>query len=73
MDDIREHQAGKLSRERKAALLGGHEFNVAALANVLGTNEPKVPAYGATIILETLRDKEGAYYIRVYYVTLLLY
>ncbi|KYN18413.1 PREDICTED: venom acid phosphatase Acph-1-like isoform X1 [Trachymyrmex cornetzi] len=65
VDDIREHQAGKSPRDRKAFLFGGHEFNVAALAYTLGTNEPTVPPYGATIILETLRDKKGIYYIRV--------
>lgn len=59
VDDIQEHRAGKLPRDRKAFLFGGHEFNVAALAYALGTNEPTVPNYGATIILETLRDKKG--------------
>ncbi|XP_011881184.1 PREDICTED: venom acid phosphatase Acph-1-like isoform X2 [Vollenhovia emeryi] len=64
VDDIQEHRAGKLIRDRKAFLFGGHEANVAALAYTLGTNEPTVPAFGATIILETLRDKKGLYYIR---------
>lgn len=67
VDDIQEHQAGKSIRDRKAFLFGAHEHNVASLAYTLGTNEPTVPAYGATIILETLRDKKGIYYVRVYY------
>ncbi|XP_011703039.1 PREDICTED: venom acid phosphatase Acph-1-like isoform X2 [Wasmannia auropunctata] len=65
VDDIQDHQAGKASPDRKAFLFGSHEFNIAALIYALGTNEPTVPAYGATIILETLRDKKGIYYVRV--------
>ncbi|EZA51681.1 hypothetical protein DMN91_004205 [Ooceraea biroi] len=65
VDDIREHQTGKMPQDRKAFLFGSHEVNVAAVAYALGTNEPAVPAYGSTIILETLRDKAGLYYIRV--------
>lgn len=63
--DIQEHRAGKLIRDRKAFLFGVHEFNIASLGYALGTNEPTIPAYGATIIFETLRDKKGIYYIRV--------
>jgi len=70
VDDIQEHQAGKSIHDRKAFLFGAHEFNVASLAYTLGTNEPTVPAYGATIILETLRDKKGIYYVRVYMIIL---
>lgn len=65
VDDIQEQRAGKLLHDRKAFLFGSHEANVAAVAYALGTNEPKVPAYGSTIILETLQDKKGIYYIRV--------
>ncbi|KAG5325423.1 ACPH1 phosphatase, partial [Acromyrmex heyeri] len=65
VDDIQEHRIGKSPRDRKAFLFGGHEVNVAALAYTLGTNEPTVPSYGATIILETLRDNKGIYYVRV--------
>jgi len=65
VDDIQEHQTGKSPRDRRAFLFGGHEVNVAALAYTLGTNEPTVPPYGATIILETLRDNKGIYYVRV--------
>lgn len=65
VDDIEEHREGKLIRDRKAFLFGVHEFSVAALAYALGTNEPTVPAFGSTIILETLRDKKGIYYVRV--------
>ncbi|EFN76082.1 venom acid phosphatase Acph-1 [Harpegnathos saltator] len=65
MDDIKEHQAEKLSKDKKAFLFGSHEVNVAAVAYALGTNEPAVPAYGSAIILETHRDKEGFYYVRV--------
>ncbi|XP_011064013.1 PREDICTED: venom acid phosphatase Acph-1-like isoform X2 [Acromyrmex echinatior] len=65
VDDIQEHRIGKSPRDRKAFLFGGHEFNVAALAYTLGTNEPTVPPYGATIILETLRDNKGIYYVQV--------
>lgn len=67
VDDIQERRAEKSIRDRKAFLFGAHEFNVASLAYALGTNEPAIPAYGATIILETLRDKKGIYYVQVYY------
>jgi len=70
VDDIQEYQAGKSPHDRKAFLFGAHEVNVAALAYALETNEPTVPAYGATIILETLRDKKGIYYVRVRYIIL---
>lgn len=66
-DDIQEHRAGKSPRDRKAFLFGAHEVNVAALAYALGTDEPRIPAYGSTIILETLRDRKGIYYVRVRY------
>lgn len=72
VDDIRDHRAGKLSRDRKAFLFGAHEVNIAALANALGVNEPRVPAYGSTMILETLQDKKGIYYVRVHYVTFII-
>ncbi|KAL0125244.1 hypothetical protein PUN28_004407 [Cardiocondyla obscurior] len=65
VDDIEEHRTGKLMRDRIAFLFSAHEVNVASLAYALGTNEPTIPAYGATIIIETLRDKKGIYYIRV--------
>lgn len=70
MDDIEEHRAGKSPRDRKAFLFGSHEANVGALAYALGVNEPAIPAYGSTIILETLRDKKGNYYVQVYCVIL---
>ncbi|XP_032682321.1 venom acid phosphatase Acph-1-like [Odontomachus brunneus] len=65
VDDIQEHRVGKLSSDKKAFLFGSHEVNVAALSYALGTNEPTIPAYGSTIILETHRDKKGSYYVRV--------
>lgn len=65
VNDIEEHQAGKALPDRKAFLFSSHELNVAALAYALGTNEPKLPAYGSTIIVETYRDKLGLYYIKV--------
>ncbi|XP_015177590.1 PREDICTED: venom acid phosphatase Acph-1-like [Polistes dominula] len=66
IEDIELYQKGKLTpADRKAFLFSAHEVNVAALARALGTNEPLLPAYGSTIILETLRDKKGTYYIRV--------
>ncbi|XP_046813955.1 venom acid phosphatase Acph-1-like [Vespa crabro] len=66
VDDIELYQKGRLQpTDRKAFLFSAHEVNVAALARTLGTNEPLLPAYGSTIILETLRDKKGTYYIRV--------
>lgn len=65
VDDIQEHREGKLIRDRKAFLFGVHEFSVAALAYALGTNEPTVPAYGSTFIIEALKDKKGIYYVRV--------
>lgn len=66
VDDIQEHQTGKMPQDRKAFLFGSHEVNVAAVAFALGTNEPVIPAYGSTIILETLRGKTGLYYVRVH-------
>lgn len=51
--------------ERKAFLFSAHEVNIAALARALGTDDPIVPAYGSTIILETLQDDENRYYVRV--------
>ncbi|KAI4492993.1 hypothetical protein M0802_009763 [Mischocyttarus mexicanus] len=66
IEDIELYQKGKLMpTDRKAFLFSAHEVNVAALAKTLGTNEPLLPAYGSTIILETLRDKKGSYFIRV--------
>lgn len=66
VNDIELYQKGRLEpTDRKAFLFSAHEVNVAALARTLGTNEPLLPAYGSTIILETLRDKKGTYYIRV--------
>ncbi|KAK2577299.1 hypothetical protein KPH14_003433 [Odynerus spinipes] len=66
VDDIELYQTGRLEpADRKAFLFSAHETNVAAFARTLGTNEPVIPAYGSTIILETLRDKKGTYYVRV--------
>ncbi|KAG7202134.1 hypothetical protein KM043_015820 [Ampulex compressa] len=66
ISDIRDYQAGKLKPpDRKAFLFSAHEVNVAAFARTLGTNEPLIPAYGSAIILETLRDKKGTYFVRV--------
>ncbi|GAB1861179.1 Venom acid phosphatase Acph-1 [Camponotus japonicus] len=65
VDDIQEKRTGKLPHDRKAFFFGSHEVNIAAVAYALGTNEPTVPAYGATIILETVQDKKGIYYVRV--------
>lgn len=60
------YKAGKLEPyDRKAFLFSAHEMNVAAVARALELDEPIVPAYGATLILETLRDKKGNYYVRV--------
>lgn len=70
VDDIQEKRTGKLPHDRKAFFFGSHEVNIAAIAYALGTNEPTVPAYGATIILETLQDKKGIYYVRVRYMIL---
>lgn len=70
VDDIQEQRAGNVPHDRKAFLFGSHEVNIAAVAYALGTNEPTVPAYGSTIILETLQDKKGIYYVRVRYTTL---
>ncbi|XP_054001257.1 venom acid phosphatase Acph-1-like [Hylaeus anthracinus] len=68
VDDIEAYKAGKLMPyDRKAFLFAGHEMNVAAVARALDLDEPVVPAYGSTIILETLRDKKGSYYVRVLY------
>ncbi|XP_066585017.1 venom acid phosphatase Acph-1-like isoform X2 [Prorops nasuta] len=66
VEDMQDLRGEKLVPEgRKAFLFGAHEVNVAALARTLGTNEPSLPSYGSTIILETLQDKKGLYYVRV--------
>lgn len=66
VEDIKTYIAGRLEPyDRKAFLFSGHEMNVAAVAKALGLDEPTVPAYGSTIILETLRDKKANYYVRV--------
>ncbi|XP_003700180.1 venom acid phosphatase Acph-1 [Megachile rotundata] len=66
IEDIKTYQMGKLEPyDRKAFLFSAHEMNVAAVVRALGLDEPSVPAYGATVILETLRDKKGSYYVRV--------
>ncbi|XP_076163394.1 venom acid phosphatase Acph-1 [Ptiloglossa arizonensis] len=66
VEDIEAYKAGKLEPyDRKAFLFSAHEMNVAAVARVLDLDEPVVPAYGSTLILETLRDKKGTYYVRV--------
>lgn len=66
VEDIEAYKAGKLEPyDRKAFLFSAHETNVAAVARVLDLDEPVVPAYGSTLILETLRDKKGTYYVRV--------
>lgn len=60
------YKAGKLEpSDRKAFFFSAHEMNVAAVAKALELDEPVIPAYGSTIILETLRDKKGTYYVRV--------
>ncbi|XP_017880147.1 venom acid phosphatase Acph-1-like [Ceratina calcarata] len=70
VEDIKTYKVGRLEPyDRKAFLFSAHEMNVAALARALELDEPIVPAYGATLILETLRDKKGNYYIRVLYWT----
>ncbi|XP_043273013.1 venom acid phosphatase Acph-1-like [Venturia canescens] len=52
-------------RERKAFFFSAHEVNVAALARALGTDDPIIPAYGSTIIFETLQDNANRYYVKV--------
>ena len=59
--------------QRKAFFFSSHEVNVAALARTLGTDDPVIPLYGSTIILETLRDKMDQYYVRVSYKMLKYY
>ncbi|XP_076643513.1 venom acid phosphatase Acph-1 [Halictus rubicundus] len=66
IEDIELYKAGKLEPyDRKAFLFSAHEMNVAAVAKALGLQEPVIPAYGSTLILETLRDKKRNYYVRV--------
>ncbi|XP_076618084.1 venom acid phosphatase Acph-1 [Colletes latitarsis] len=68
IDDIETYKAGKLEPyDRKAFFFSAHEMNVAAVARALDLDEPIIPAYGSTMILETLRDKKGTYYVRVIY------
>ncbi|XP_076663454.1 venom acid phosphatase Acph-1 [Andrena cerasifolii] len=70
IEDIQAYKAGKLEPyDRKAFFFSGHEMNVAAVAKALELDEPVIPAYGSTIILETLRDKKGTYYVRVLFWT----
>ncbi|XP_076754256.1 venom acid phosphatase Acph-1 [Xylocopa sonorina] len=66
VDDIKMYKAGKLEPyDRKAFLFAAHEMNVAAVARALELDEPIIPAYGSTLIFETLRDKKKNYYVRV--------
>lgn len=66
VEDIKTYQLGKLEPyDVKAFLFSAHEMNVAAFVRALDLDEPVIPAYGATVILETLRDKKGTYYVRV--------
>lgn len=66
VEDIQSYKTGRLEpSERNAFLFSAHEVNVAAVAKVLDLDEPVIPAYGSTIILETLRDKKRTYYVRV--------
>lgn len=66
VEDIQLYKTGRLEPpDRNAFLFSAHEVNVAAMAQVLGLEEPVIPAYGSTIILETLRDKKRTYYVRV--------
>lgn len=59
MEDIKLYIAGRLKPyDRKAFFFSGHEMNVAAFARALELDEPIIPLYGSTIILETLRDKK---------------
>ena len=65
IEDIKTYQQGKLEPyDTKAFLFSAHEMNVAAVVRALDLDEPAIPAYGATVILETLRDKKGTYYVR---------
>lgn len=65
VEDVQMYKAGKLEpSDRKAFFFSAHEMNVAAVAKALELDEPVIPAYGSTIILETLRDKKGTYYVR---------
>lgn len=66
VEDIKLYIAGRLKPyDRKAFFFSGHEMNVAAFARALELDEPIIPLYGSTIILETLRDKKKNYYVRV--------
>ncbi|XP_046419850.1 venom acid phosphatase Acph-1-like [Neodiprion fabricii] len=70
--DMQDLRRGCLKpRERKAFFYSAHENNVAAMARTLGTNVPQLPAYGSTIIFETLqdRDKDDEYFVRVLHYT----
>ncbi|XP_046743489.1 venom acid phosphatase Acph-1-like [Diprion similis] len=71
-DDMQNFRSGRLEpRERKAFFFSAHEKNVVAMARALGTNVPQLPAYGSTIIFETLqdRDKNDKYFVRVLHYT----
>lgn len=65
MTDVRDESLKPA--ERKAFLFAAHEVNVVALARTLGTNEPNLPPYGSTIIIETLSDEIDRYFVRVSY------
>ncbi|XP_015606223.1 venom acid phosphatase Acph-1 [Cephus cinctus] len=65
-DDIKELRTGNLRPSgRKAFFFSAHELNVATFVRTLGTDDPVLPAYGSTVILETLQDENEMYYIRV--------
>ena len=63
MKKVRE---GKLDPpSRKAFFFSAHELNVVALSRTLGLEDPAVPSYGSTFILETLQDENNEYFVRV--------
>lgn len=68
IDDMKDYAGGCLKPlGRKAFLFSAHERNVGGLARTLGTNNPQLPDYGSTIIIETLQDSEkhDNYFVRV--------
>ena len=50
---------------RKAFFFSAHELNVVALSRALGLEDPSLPAYGSSFILETLQDETHNYHVKV--------
>ncbi|XP_033231389.1 venom acid phosphatase Acph-1-like [Belonocnema kinseyi] len=69
-DGMKAIREGKLDPpSRKAFFFSAHELNVVALSRTLGLEDPALPSYGSTFILETLQDEKKEYFVRVLFWT----